>query len=99
MTPDIEQFALAILGGAGFGALIVFVGSSWQRLAVILVLLWTMQTGPQFFYRWLEGADMTREVVIVTELRVIFTIAAVAMLALANRWRLRQTCTHSWADE
>jgi len=87
MMPSIEQFVLAALGGVGFGALIVFVGSSWQRLLLILVLLWTMQTGPQYLYRALDGADMTQEVAIVTQLRLTFTIAAVLAVALGNRYR------------
>ena len=88
MMPSIEQFALAVLGGVGFGAFIVFVGSSWQRLLLILVLLWTMQTGPQYLYRALDGTDMTQEVVIVTQLRLTFTIAAVIVVAIINRWRI-----------
>jgi len=86
-SPSVEQLALAVLGGAGFGALITFIGSGWQRLLLILVLLWTMQTGPQYLYRALDGTDMTQEVAIVTQLRVTFTIAAVLAVALGNRYR------------
>ena len=88
--PDDHQIILAILGGLGFGVLISFVGSTWQRLALLLFLLWTMQTGPQFIYRQFQGTDVAEEVIIVTVLRVTFTVAAVIALALTNRWRLRR---------
>ncbi|HUW16831.1 MAG TPA: hypothetical protein VMW94_07115 [Actinomycetes bacterium] len=86
--PADAQFALAIIGGLGFGAIINRLGSSPQRLALILVLLWTMQTGPQFIYRWLDGFDVTDEVLVVTSLRLTFTIAAVSALWFMNRWEV-----------
>lgn len=89
-TVDIEQVILAILTGAGFGFLAYLVGSSWQRLALFLVLLWTMQTGPQYLWRWLDGQDVTQEVINVTVLRFTFAVAAVACLAALNRWRYRR---------
>ena len=84
--PADAQFMIAVISGVGFGALISRLGSSPQRLALILVLLWVMQSGPQFVYRWLDGIDVAEEVVIVTALRLTFTVAAVAALWVANRW-------------
>ena len=83
--PADAQFLIAVISGFGFGALISRLGSSPQRLALILVLLWTMQTGPQFVYRWLDGVNVGKEVAIVTALRLTFTAAAVAALWFANR--------------
>jgi hypothetical protein len=60
-------------------------GSSWQRLAIILVMLWTLQTGPQFIWRWLEGERIATEVDVVTILRVTFTVAGCLTVAMANR--------------
>jgi hypothetical protein len=86
--PTIEQYALAILGAIGFGLIIhVWFGSSWQRLALLLVTLWSLQTGPQFIYRWMSGQEVVQEVINVTLLRMMFTVAAVVTLALVNRYR------------
>jgi hypothetical protein len=86
--PTIEQYALAILGAIGFGLIIhVWFGSSWQRLALLLVTLWSLQTGPQYIYRWLSGQDVAQEVISVTLLRTTFTVVAVLSLAFLNRFR------------
>lgn len=84
-----EQVVLAILTGAGFGVLVHIMGSSWQRLAVMLTLLWTMQTAPQFIYRALDGTDVSQEVINVTILRVAFAVTACLVLALWRRWEGR----------
>jgi len=84
--PVDAQLLVALISGVGFGAIISRLGSSPQRLALILVLLWTMQTGPQFIYRWLDGFDIAEEVVTVTMLRLAFTVAAVCALWVGNRW-------------
>jgi hypothetical protein len=84
--PEPEQLLLAALTGGLFGVLVAIIGSSWQRLAVLLLLLWTMQTGPQYVYRWLDGQEVTREIVVVTVLRVIFAASAGIVLALMNRY-------------
>jgi ABC-type sugar transport system permease subunit len=84
---DVEQLILAAVTGGLFGILVAFIGSSWQRLALFLLLLWTMQTAPQYVYRALDGANVTQEVVNVTLSRSAFAITAVVVLALVNRYR------------
>jgi hypothetical protein len=84
--PDIEQIALAVLGAIGFGWIVAwYFHSSWQRLLVLLIVLWTLQTGPQYLFRWLDGQDVSHEVWTVTLLRVTFTVVAVVSVALFNR--------------
>ena len=87
LTP--ERMTLAIVGGLCFGAIVHSVGSSTRRLVFLLVMLWTLQSGPQFVYRWLEGVDVCEEVIAVSALRVAFTAAAVGGLWLAARWHVR----------
>lgn len=86
-TVDIEQLVLAVLTGVGFGVLVHLIGSSWQRLALFLTLLWTLQTGPQYLWRWMDGQEVTQEVINVSVLRLTFAVAAVVCLAALNRWR------------
>lgn len=89
--PDIEQFALAILGALGFGFIVSwYFRSSWQRLLLMLIVLWTLQTAPQYIFRWLDGVDVVREVVNVTLLRLTFTLVAVVSVVVVNRWRERR---------
>ena len=84
--PDIAQFALAILGAIGFGWIVARrFASSWQRLLLMLITLWTLQTAPQYIFRWLDGVDVWQEVINVTLLRTTFTFVAVVVVALLNR--------------
>lgn len=85
--PQLEQLALAVLGAIGFGVLVHLIGSTWQRLVLLLALLWTLQTGPQYVYRWLDGQDVSQEIISVTILRTTFTVVAVVTLALLNKYR------------
>jgi len=95
--PDIEiavqaeRLILAVLGGIGFGIIVALIGTTWQRLLLLLVILWTLQTGPQFIWRWLEGEDIGTEVVTVTILRVTFTVAAVLTVATSEAIDRRRT--------
>lgn len=82
---DIEQYGLAALTGLGFGYIITRLGSTPSRLIVILVALWTLQTGSQFIYRALDGVDVTDELIIVTGLRVTFTAFAVLVVWALDR--------------
>jgi len=80
-----EQVVLAALTGVGFGYIVHRMGASPLRLLVILFSLWTLQTGSQFLYRALAGADVSSEIVTVTTLRLTFTAAAIGALWLLNR--------------
>ena len=82
---DLEQYLLAALTGLGFGYIISRVGSTPSRLLVILIALWTLQTGSQFIYRALDGIDVRDEVVVVTSLRVTFTAFAVLVVWALDR--------------
>jgi len=83
--PDLHQLLLALLGGLGFGYIISRIGTDWRLIAVMLAILWTMQTGPQFVYRWLVGTDVAEEVVAVTILRATFLAATIVVVAIGNR--------------
>ena len=80
-----EQLLLAILGGIGFGFTVHLIGSTWQRLAVMLAMLYVFQTLTQQVFRYLTGQTPIDELVIVSELRLVFSVAAVVMLALLSR--------------
>lgn len=85
VLPAAEQLILAVLTGLGFGYVVFRMGSSPQRLLLMLFALWTLQTGSQFIYRALGGTEIWREVVIVTFLRLTFTAGAVVALWYCNR--------------
>jgi hypothetical protein len=85
MIPDLYQLVLAALGGIGFGYIISRIGTDWRLIGIMLVILWTMDTGPQFLYRWINGTDVQNEVVIVTILRATFLLATVVVVAIGNR--------------
>ena len=84
---DTGQFLLAALTGCGFAYVIYRMGSSPLRLLTILFALWTLQTGSQYIYRWLDGADVAQEVVVVTSLRLTFTGFAVLTVWLFDKKR------------
>ena len=87
--PQTEQFVLAIFGGLGFGAIVHwYFHSSWHRLLTLLIVLWTLQTAPQYISRWLDGVDVQQEVFNIFVLRFVFTVTAVVTLALLNRYRV-----------
>ena len=89
MAPGLDQLLLAVITGAMFGYIVSLLGSSPQRLAVLLVALWALQTLAQQIYRAIdEGRDATNEVVLVSLLRLAFAISAVAVVWFAER-RLR----------
>lgn len=85
--PTPESILLAILGGAAFGTIVHLIGSTWQRLAVLLTVLTILQTLPQQIYRSLESGEwLTHELSVVLILRFTFIVAAVAVVALID-WR------------
>ena len=81
--PDL--LVLATLTGLSFGYIVYRIGSTTARLAVLLVMLYIFQTFALQVYRVVDGTGTIDELLVVSELRVTFTIAAVAMLALLNR--------------
>ena len=86
--PTPEQYALAVLGALSFGVIVAsWFHSSWQRLLLLLVVLWTLQTAPQYILRWLDGQSVTQEIINVTLLRTTFTTVAVITVWAWNRWR------------
>jgi hypothetical protein len=86
--PETEQLLLALASGALFGVLVYLVVSSWRRLALLLFLIWTMTSLPQYLYRQFDGQDVFNEVVKVTLNRLVFGLAALVVLELLNRyWR------------
>lgn len=82
-----SQVLLAIFGGAGFGLLAARIGTTWQRMLVMLVLLWTMLSGPQMVFRWLHGSAVIDEVLVVTILRAAFTAAAIVAIVASHPHR------------
>jgi len=84
--PEHGQLFLALLVGIGFGFFVARLGSSWQRLAVMLVALWALNPLAQQIYGGLRGHDDTmQDIVRVGSLWLIFTIGAVVSLAIINR--------------
>ena len=79
---DLQAILLAILTGLGFGFIIVMMGSTWQRLAIILILLYILQTGSLQLWRIIEGKGSVDELVIVTIYRLAFSAAACLIVAI-----------------
>jgi hypothetical protein len=85
-----DALLLAVLTGLGFGFIIVLMGSSWQRLAVILTALFILQTGSQQLLRIIEGDQGMGELLTITVYRVAFAVAACIMVAVAP-WLYRRS--------
>jgi hypothetical protein len=89
--PDAAQVALALFGGLGFGVIISWIGTNWRLIGIMLLVLWTLTSGPQFLWRWLDGQDVGEEVVIVTALRATFLVATLVVVAITNHYDVRRT--------
>ena len=87
--PETQQLLLAVLTGVGFGFFVVLLsGISHQRLFLLLVGLWFLQSFSQHLLRALDGRDITDELITVAILRLVFAVCAVGTLALLHRrWR------------
>ena len=86
----IVGIALSVLLGSGLGVFAHYMGSTVGRLTAFLVALYFLQTFAQHVYRAVDGIDVTRELIIVTGLRLSFTIAAVTVLWYLNAHKLRR---------
>jgi hypothetical protein len=86
MTLESEPVLLALLTGAGFGAIIHWVWC-WSpgKTAAVLVLLYIMQTLAQQVWRVLDGVGTVEEAFIVGFYRLAFAIGAVAIVGLLHR--------------
>ena len=80
-----DALLLAIVTGALFGVLIAIIGSTWQRLAIILVLLYVLQTGAQQLLRVVQGTGAFDEFVTISIYRVAFAVAACLVVYIASR--------------
>lgn len=87
---DVEQLVLSLITGVGFGYIVYRLGSSPQRLAVILFALWMLMSGSQHLYRALDGVDVAQEVVVLASLRLAFALAAVFTVAFFNERHMRR---------
>lgn len=82
-----DALLLALLTGLAFGIITTMVGSSWQRLAVMLATLYVLQTFAQQLLRMFQGLGSIDELVTITIYRLTFAVAACLVVAIAPRWR------------
>ena len=87
---ETDAFLLAILTGLAMGVLTAMVGSSWQRLAIMLTMLYVLQTGAQQLLRVFAGTGTGDEFITITIYRVVFAVAACLVVALTDRWTHRR---------
>jgi len=85
--PEIDQLALAIVTGLGFGYFVTLLGSSPQRLAMMLFALWALQTLAQQLFRAMDGRDVSNEVIMVSTIRLVFAASAVSFVYLWGKRR------------
>ena len=90
--PSSESLILAAITGVGFGAVLWYLHSTVARSALILFVLWVLQTVSQQLLRALENdlSLITRELVIVSTVRLAFYVSALVSLWLLLRWRPRR---------
>lgn len=88
---ETDAFILAIVTGGLFGVLVFIIGSTWQRLALILTLLYILQTGAQQALRMVQDKGSIDEFIAITVYRIAFSVAAVLVVALLGLWERRTT--------
>lgn len=82
-----DALLLAVITGALFGVIVSMVGTTWQRLAVILTILYVLQTGAQQLLRIVEGIGSSEEFITITIYRMAFAIAACLVVYIVERRR------------
>ena len=84
----LDQLLLAVITGIMFGWFVSLLGSSPQRLALMLFALWLLMSVSQQLYRALsDSIDITDEIIFLVLVRGSFAIAAVLTVWLIERRR------------
>lgn len=83
--PDAIQLLSAAATGSVFGAIVSRLGSTWQRLAFLLTMLWMLQSLPQNIYRTITVTGDLDEMFTVGLVRLTFGFTACLVVWLVNR--------------
>lgn len=87
---DVDALLLAVILGLGFGVFAQRVGTTWQRLALFLFVLWVFQSMSQHVYSIVIDGDSPRQLTYVAHIRLVFGACACAVVWLLNRRAIRR---------